>query len=358
MFCFFDYFIAPKKIYSNTLTFCLFILFFFLLDGSGELDLEEFREALKSLGMTLTDIQFNELVIEVDQDGSGEIDREEFEVAAATMHADLSEAAGRGLRIQIVTGVLGLWTLVGMVVFTFTENWEVQESFYFSFVTLATIGLGDFFPESRIGHYFLIVFITGGLGMLSVMLTLIEGLMADNEKSRKLDLEKTRANAVIEKQKQEKKRLKELQKEDERLLKELEKIRKEANEEEISNGEKKSEQKSKARSSWGSIKNAFKASRANKSSNSKKVTFGNTEIKTDQVVNLPVAEVEEKLQDTNIEKEAEEEEGGEEEEVVLNHSNPMTPTLLTPRSSIKNWGGEMGDGLDYSVGSGSINVKD
>ena len=47
-----------------------------------------------------------------------------------------------------------------------------------------------------------------------------------------------------------------------RLLKELEKIRKEANEEEISNGEKKSEQKSKARSSWGSIKNAFKASRA------------------------------------------------------------------------------------------------
>ena len=149
-----------------------------------------------------------------------------------------------------------------------------------------------------------------------------------------------------------------MQKEDERLLKELEKIRKEANEEEISNGEKKSEQKSKARSSWGSIKNAFKASRANKSSNSKKVTFGNTEIKTDQVVNLPVAEVEENIQDTNIEKEAEEEEGGEEEEVVLNHSNPMTPTLLTPRSSIKNWGGEMGDGLDYSVGSGSINVKD
>lgn len=322
-----------------------FLSLFFLLDGSGELDLEEFREALKSLGMTLTDIQFNELVIEVDQDGSGEIDREEFEVAAATMHADLSEAAGRGLRIQIVTGVLGLWTLVGMVVFTFTENWEVQESFYFSFVTLATIGLGDFFPESRIGHYFLIVFITGGLGMLSVMLTLIEGLMADNEKSRKLDLEKTRANAVKEKQKEEKKRLEELQKE-------LEKIRKEANEEEISNGEKKSEQKSKVRSSWGSIKNAFKASRANKSSNSKKV-------KTDQVVNLHVAEIEENLQDTNIEKEAEEEEGGE-EEVVLNHSNPMTPTLLTPRSSIKNWGGERGDGLDYvySVGSGSINVKD
>ena len=42
-------------------------------DGSGELDLEEFREAIKSLGIIVTDSQFQELVNEIDQDGSGEL---------------------------------------------------------------------------------------------------------------------------------------------------------------------------------------------------------------------------------------------------------------------------------------------
>lgn len=165
-------------------------------DGSGELDLEEFREALSSLSIDLTDLQFEQLVNEIDQDGSGEIDQDEFAAAVVTLHADLTEAAGRSNRLKIVVFVMTMWTVLGMVVFAVLENWKLQESFYFSFVTLATIGLGDFFPESRFGQYFLVVFITGGLGMLSVLLTLIEGLISDAEKARKLAFETAREAAI------------------------------------------------------------------------------------------------------------------------------------------------------------------
>ena len=137
-----------------------------------------------------------QLVNEIDQDRSGEIDKEEFGEAVSALHADLTEAAGRGSRLKIVVFVISLWTLLGMVIFTLTEDWELQTSFYFSFVTLATIGLGDFFPTTQIGQIFLIIFIAGGLGMLSVLLTLLEGMMKDAEAVRQLAAEKSRQNHV------------------------------------------------------------------------------------------------------------------------------------------------------------------
>ena len=173
-------------------------------DGSGELDLEEFREAIKSLGIIVTDSQFQDLVNEIDQDGSGEIDRDEFEEAVNSMHADLTEAAGRSERIKIVVLVVVVWAILGSVVFSFAENWEAQESFYFAFVTLATIGLGDFFPKTQFGKLYLIIFITFGLGLLSVLLTLIEGLITDAANAKKLVAEKKRQTILREKEEEEK----------------------------------------------------------------------------------------------------------------------------------------------------------
>jgi hypothetical protein len=173
----------------------------FDIDGSGALDLSEFRDAVTSLGMDMTDAQFEELVTEVDADGSGTIDREEFAVAVTKLNADVTEAAGRSDRIKVVLIALFVWMGIGMAVFIAIEKWTFAEGIYFSFVTLTTIGLGDLFPKEWGGHVFLIFYAMIGLGELAVLLTLIEGLLSDWDKAGKIALAKARQAAVLAREK-------------------------------------------------------------------------------------------------------------------------------------------------------------
>ena len=63
---------------------------------------------------------------------------------------------------------------------------------------------GDFFPKTQFGKIYLIVFITFGLGLLSVLLTLLEGLIADAANAKKLAAEKKRQIILREKEEVEK----------------------------------------------------------------------------------------------------------------------------------------------------------
>ena len=45
------------------------------------------------------------------------------------------------LRMTIATAVV--WLLLGMGVFAHLEGWGYEDGFYFSVITLTTIGLGD-----------------------------------------------------------------------------------------------------------------------------------------------------------------------------------------------------------------------
>ena len=47
-------------------------------DGSGEIDVEEFENLMKTLGYNYTDIELKEMIEQIDIDGSGEIDFAEF----------------------------------------------------------------------------------------------------------------------------------------------------------------------------------------------------------------------------------------------------------------------------------------
>ena len=74
----------------------------------------------------------------IDDDKSGNVDLDEFREAIVYMHADVTEAAGRKQRITVtLVGIFG-WIGIGGIVFTFTENWEPEETFYFLFVSLTT----------------------------------------------------------------------------------------------------------------------------------------------------------------------------------------------------------------------------
>ena len=167
-------------------------------DGSGELDKDEFAAAVKLLGYDLNQHQFKKLWDKVDDDKSGLVDLDEFRLAVKYMHADVTEAAGRTRRITItVLGIFG-WVGIGMIIFTLTEGWAPEVTFYFLFVSLTTVGLGDFFPQSSAGLIFLLFFAMVGLGLVAVLLTLIQGLLEDYEAAREMAIKVNKDKKKIE----------------------------------------------------------------------------------------------------------------------------------------------------------------
>jgi potassium channel subfamily K protein 10 len=77
---------------------------------------------------------------------------------------------------------LVVWIILGILVFEATEAshhtpWSHVESLYFSVVTLTTVGLGDYVPDTEAGAKFLFFWASVGLGILATFLTnLSEGI--------------------------------------------------------------------------------------------------------------------------------------------------------------------------------------
>lgn len=59
-----------------------------------------------------------------------------------------------------------LTLLLGMVAYHFLEGWSYLDSLYFSVISLATIGYGDFTPTTEIGRAFTIVYVINGIVIL------------------------------------------------------------------------------------------------------------------------------------------------------------------------------------------------
>ena len=81
------------------------------------------------------------------------------------------------------------YIFVGSVAFTYAEEWPVGTAIYFCFVTLSTIGFGDFVPgdsisnvDSTDGQYKLLVsviYVLLGLAVLSMSINLIQEEVVD-----------------------------------------------------------------------------------------------------------------------------------------------------------------------------------
>eukprot|EP01060_Flectonema_neradi_P026713 TRINITY_DN3594_c4_g1_i1.p1 TRINITY_DN3594_c4_g1~~TRINITY_DN3594_c4_g1_i1.p1 ORF type:complete len:400 (+),score=71.88 TRINITY_DN3594_c4_g1_i1:43-1242(+) len=57
------------------------------------------------------------------------------------------------------------WILCWGFLFSLIEGWKYRESLWFCFITLSTIGFGDFTPETKIGRGLSFLFIIPGLGL-------------------------------------------------------------------------------------------------------------------------------------------------------------------------------------------------
>jgi TRAP-type C4-dicarboxylate transport system permease small subunit len=55
--------------------------------------------------------------------------------------------------------------VTGTVIFHFLEGWKWLDAFYFSVITLATVGYGDFTPKTDLGKIFTMFYIISGIGI-------------------------------------------------------------------------------------------------------------------------------------------------------------------------------------------------
>jgi voltage-gated potassium channel len=70
--------------------------------------------------------------------------------------------------LPVVTGLL---ILSGTTFYWRTEGWTVVQAFYFSCITLTTIGYGDFTPTTAGTQIFTVVYVFIGIGLLVALLT-------------------------------------------------------------------------------------------------------------------------------------------------------------------------------------------
>ena len=71
------------------------------------------------------------------------------------------DAQTRGLVIGAVAALVG-----GMLFYHWIEGWRLLDSLYFCFVTLATIGYGDFAPRTDAGRIFTIIYVIASIGII------------------------------------------------------------------------------------------------------------------------------------------------------------------------------------------------
>lgn len=63
--------------------------------------------------------------------------------------------------------------LTGTVFYARVEGWSLLDAFYFSFITLTTIGYGDLVPTTPLSKIFTILYVAIGIGILLGFITRI-----------------------------------------------------------------------------------------------------------------------------------------------------------------------------------------
>ncbi len=89
------------------------------------------------------------------------------------MFTVLYRALKRALKSKAFQGLFLITLLllgIGTVFYALVEHWRILDALYFCVMTLATIGYGDFSPQTDAGKIFTIFYALAGIGVLSALI--------------------------------------------------------------------------------------------------------------------------------------------------------------------------------------------
>ena len=98
-------------------------------------------------------------------------DQEEAPQHTSFARSLLREAFSKEIRNLAV--IVSSFVFVGTVFYRMVEDWSWVDSFYFSVMTLTTVGYGDLAPTTDGGKIFTTIFVFGGLGIVLTFLQTI-----------------------------------------------------------------------------------------------------------------------------------------------------------------------------------------
>jgi hypothetical protein len=104
-----------------------------------------------------------------------------FRFTFSILHG-LKDPEFRGLLFFVL-----LILVIGTVFYHHFEGWRWLDSFYFSSISLTTVGYGDITPKTDIGKIFTVIYIFSGVGVILGFLNVV----AKHANDRQLDLKKT-----------------------------------------------------------------------------------------------------------------------------------------------------------------------
>jgi hypothetical protein len=91
-----------------------------------------------------------------------------FIVLYRALRAIWRDQASRGILVMAA-----LLLVAGTIIFMIIEKFSLIDSFYFSFITLATIGYGDFSPSTDLGKLVTVIYSFAGLGIMAALIRTI-----------------------------------------------------------------------------------------------------------------------------------------------------------------------------------------
>ena len=92
------------------------------------------------------------------------------------------------LRLRIFIGLLIVIIILGTLGFRFTEGLSLVDAFYFSIVTIATVGYGDIHPSTEPGKFLAMFLILCGVGIfLGVVANATEMIVYQREKRTRME---------------------------------------------------------------------------------------------------------------------------------------------------------------------------
>ena len=89
------------------------------------------------------------------------------------------------LRLKIFFGVLVVTMVSGTLGFMYIEKLTLSDAFYFSIVTISTVGYGDIHPATKAGKFLVMILIICGVGtFLGVIANATEMIINRREKQK------------------------------------------------------------------------------------------------------------------------------------------------------------------------------